>query len=258
MYRFFPPPAGPRWSSRRGPDDEGRGLYGVLIGCYLLGIRIVFFQNGISSSCDSAAVADGADDSVDPRGPPRNWTLSATTSILLRFTPSVSQLRCRRRPSTSTGRPLERYSAQFSAVFPNTEMSKKETSSLTSLVDFALYLEFTAMLKLVTASPEGRKRVSGSRTRLPARMTRLKVTIGTLPCPARQASAGAAGVWGVSGAGVSGAGAPESAGTSPAGGAAASTFGASSAVCSVVRWRRMPSEILMLRSTSSTTPRFPV
>src|SRR5512143_1148013 len=44
MYRFFPPPAGPRWSSRRGPDDEGRGLYGVLIGCYLLGIRIVFFS----------------------------------------------------------------------------------------------------------------------------------------------------------------------------------------------------------------------
>src|SRR5512143_2692349 len=44
MYRFFPPPAGPRWSSRRGPDEEGRGLYGVLIGCYLLGIRIVFFS----------------------------------------------------------------------------------------------------------------------------------------------------------------------------------------------------------------------
>src|SRR3989339_850038 len=43
MYRFFPPPAGPRWSSRRGPDD-GRGLYGVLIGYYLLGIRIVFFS----------------------------------------------------------------------------------------------------------------------------------------------------------------------------------------------------------------------
>src|SRR5512139_4199889 len=44
MYRFFPPPAGPRWSSRRVPDDEGRGLYGVLIGYYLLGIRIVLFS----------------------------------------------------------------------------------------------------------------------------------------------------------------------------------------------------------------------
>src|SRR5450759_2891328 len=44
MYRFFPPPAGPRWSSRRGPEDDGRGLYGVLIGCYLLGILIVFFS----------------------------------------------------------------------------------------------------------------------------------------------------------------------------------------------------------------------
>src|SRR5512140_323118 len=46
MYRFFPPPGppGPRWSSRRGPEEDGRGLYGVLIGCYLLGIRIVFFS----------------------------------------------------------------------------------------------------------------------------------------------------------------------------------------------------------------------
>src|SRR5512135_2457352 len=136
MYRFFPPPAGPRWSSRRGPEDDGRGLYGVLIGCSLLGILSYFFQNGISSSCDSGAGAAGAEGSADaPRGPPRNWTLSATTSILLRFTPSVSQLRCRRRPSTSTGRPFERYSAQFSPVFPKTEISKKETSSLTSLFD---------------------------------------------------------------------------------------------------------------------------
>src|SRR5512145_1200040 len=142
-------------------------------------------SSGPSAACGGAP--PGPASAAPPLGLPRNWTLSATTSILLFLTPSDSQRRCRSRPSTRTGRPLERYSAQFSPSLPKTTMSKNDTSSFNSL--FCLYRELTAMPKLVTERPEGRYRISGSRTRLPARMTRLNVTMDS-PFPLRGGSGG--------------------------------------------------------------------
>src|SRR4249920_1487284 len=63
--------------------------------------------------------------SLSPREP-RNWTVSATTSTFERLPPSCdSHSLHSSRPSIATGRPLERYWAQFSPCAPHTLMSKK-------------------------------------------------------------------------------------------------------------------------------------
>src|SRR5215211_7310681 len=56
---------------------------------------------------------------------PRNCTLFAMISTACRFDPScASHSRQSSRPSTATGRPLERYWAQFSPCAPQTVTSK--------------------------------------------------------------------------------------------------------------------------------------
>src|SRR5512135_2453573 len=226
MYRFFPPPAGPRCSSRRGPDDVGRGLYGVLIGCYLLGIRLVFF--------------------------------SERDIVVLRF-------RRRRRRPGSVGRPAARPAEELDVVRHDLDLAPLYAVGLPApLPEAPLDQDGTALGKVLGAIlarlPEHRDVEEGdlfldlvvclvaaihrdaetghgnsgrekARLRIPHEVAGEYDTVEgdhrDPPCPARQASAGAAG--------ASGAGVPESVGASPAGGAAASAFGASVAVCRVVR-----------------------
>src|SRR6266498_1395731 len=64
---------------------------------------------------------------------PRNCTVSAITSTAWRFEPScASHSRHSSRPSTPTGRPFERYCAQFSPWLPQTVRSEEHTSELQS------------------------------------------------------------------------------------------------------------------------------
>src|SRR4051812_8463331 len=97
-------------------------------------------QNGMSSSpvlpagaLAKSAVSAGTSDcgvnrpplSPPPSREPRNWTESAMISIDWRLFPCLSShSRQSRRPSTASGRPFERYWAQFSPWAPHTVTSK--------------------------------------------------------------------------------------------------------------------------------------
>src|SRR5438094_3016690 len=92
-------------------------------------------QNGMSSSADPVksslpAVAAAGTNWRSPSAPPsprlpRNWTVSAMISTAWRLVPSwASHSRQSRRPSTPTGRPLERYCEQLSPWLPQTVTSK--------------------------------------------------------------------------------------------------------------------------------------
>src|SRR5688572_28058360 len=88
-----------------------------------------------------------------------------------RFEPSFdSHSRQSRRPSTATGRPLDRYVAQFSPCAPQTVTSKK--FGLSSHSPFAFFRRLlTATRSLQTDVPLGKLRSSGSRVRLPVTTT---------------------------------------------------------------------------------------
>src|SRR3990172_12406901 len=148
-------------------------------------------QNGTSSSSAGRGVSS-SDAPVSLR-PPTNWTRSATTSCLLRFWPSwVSHDRCCSRPSTSTCRPLLRYSAQVCACLSQTTTVMKQASSLRSPA-LVVKERLTATSKLHTAMPAGVCRSSGSLVRFPSRITLLKLAItdlldgcrGSFPTPRR-------------------------------------------------------------------------
>src|SRR5688572_23626076 len=88
--------------------------------------------------------------------PPRNCTVSATTSSLLRLSPSlVSQEENSSRPSTKTGRPFVRYWLQISPSRPHAVMSTKQTVSFFSPLPLSVYSRLTARPNLATAVPEG-------------------------------------------------------------------------------------------------------
>src|SRR5919206_233663 len=86
---------------------------------------------------------------------------------------SVSHSRHSRRPSSATGRPLERKRAQFSPCAPQTVTSKKLGLSSHSPVDWFLRRVLEAMRREQTDRPLAVERSSGSRVRLPVRTTRL-------------------------------------------------------------------------------------
>src|SRR5437763_6171518 len=119
--------------------------------------------------------------SASPRLP-RNWTLSAMISTACRFVPSwASHSRHSRRPSTATGRPLERYCAQLSPWLPQTVMSKYFGFSVHSPVAPSFRRVFTASRRLQTAVPLGVWRSSGSLVRLPTSTTRLMLAMFLAP-----------------------------------------------------------------------------
>src|SRR5215207_9915073 len=106
--------------------------------------------------------------------PPRNCTASATISTLWRLLPScASHSRHSRRPSSATGRPLERKRAQFSPWAPQTVTSKKLGLSSHSPVAWFLRRVLDAIRSEHTDMPLAVERSSGSRVRLPVRTTRL-------------------------------------------------------------------------------------
>src|SRR5829696_3056499 len=106
--------------------------------------------------------------------PPRNWTASATISTLWRLLPSrASHSRHSRRPSSATGRPLERKRAQFSPWAPQTVTSKKLGLSSHSPVAWFLRRVLDAIRSEHTDMPLAVERSSGSLVRLPVRTTRL-------------------------------------------------------------------------------------
>ncbi len=79
---------------------------------------------------------------------------SATISTLDRFSPSsLSQLRCSRRPATTTRAPLVRLRATFSARSPQQTTSKNEVDSSHSLVVRSCHLRLTATDRDVVAWP---------------------------------------------------------------------------------------------------------
>src|SRR5919109_1322946 len=107
------------------------------------------------------------------RGLERNWTESAMMSIAWRLLPSCSHSRHSRRPSTATGRPFERYRAQFSPCAPQTVTSKKLGLSTHSPVELSLRRVLHATRSLQTEVPLGSERSSGSVVRFPVMITRL-------------------------------------------------------------------------------------
>src|SRR6267143_6892443 len=112
-----------------------------------------------------------------PRSPPaRNTTPPtglATISVVYCLAPSLLvHSRVCRRPSMKTWRPLERYSPQFSAVFPHTTTRCHSVRSC-FWPDLSVHASFVATVKFATACPLGVYRTSGSRPRLPTRMTLL-------------------------------------------------------------------------------------
>src|SRR6267378_2615227 len=108
--------------------------------------------------------------------PPRKTTPPtglATISVVNCLAPSLLvHSRVCRRPSTYTERPLERYSPQFSAALPHTTT---RCHSVRSCFWPALSVQasLVATVKFATACPLGVYRTSGSRPRLPIRMTLL-------------------------------------------------------------------------------------
>src|SRR5207253_4810353 len=112
-----------------------------------------------------------------PRSPPaRNTTPPtgfATTSVVYCLAPSLFvHSRVCSRPSMYTCLPLERYSPQFSAVFPHTTTRCHSVRSC-FWPDLSVQASFVATVKFATACPLGVYRTSGSRPRLPIRMTLL-------------------------------------------------------------------------------------
>src|SRR5215218_9913797 len=106
--------------------------------------------------------------------PPRNWTASATISTLWRLLPSwASHSRHSRRPSSATGRPLERKRAQFSPWAPQTVTSKKLGLSSHSPVAWFLRRVLDAIRSEQTDMPLAVERSSGSRVRLSVSTKRL-------------------------------------------------------------------------------------
>src|SRR5262245_12425074 len=113
--------------------------------------------------------------------PPRNCTESAMISTAWRFEPSwASHSRQSSRPSTPTGRPLERYWGQASALLPQTVTSK--LVGLSPQLPWASFWRvLTAMRSLQAAVPLGVCRSSGSRVRLPTSTTRLMFAMSSTP-----------------------------------------------------------------------------
>src|SRR5438874_2178816 len=111
--------------------------------------------------------------------PPRNWNPSTMTLCLLRLPPLSlsSQVSYLSRPSTRIGLPFWQYLLMVSAIFPKAEQSMKSTSSRSSPWGVR-HLWLTARPKSTTAVWLGRKRNCGSRVRLPARITLLKLAMG--------------------------------------------------------------------------------
>src|SRR6202171_1728312 len=112
-----------------------------------------------------------------PRSPPaRNTTPPtglATISVVYCLAPSLLvHSRVCRRPSTKTWPPLERYSAQFSADLPQTTMRCHSVRSC-FWPALSVHASLVATVKFATACPPGVYRTSGSRPRLPTRMTLL-------------------------------------------------------------------------------------
>src|SRR3954471_4322027 len=112
-----------------------------------------------------------------PRSPPARKTTPptglATTSVVYCLAPSLLvHSRVWSRPSTKTWRPLERYSPQFSAALPQTTT---RCHSVRSCFWPALSVQasLVATVKFATAAPLGVYLTSGSRPRLPIRMTLL-------------------------------------------------------------------------------------
>src|SRR6267378_4183115 len=112
-----------------------------------------------------------------PRSPPaRNTTPPtglATISVVFCLAPSLLvHSRVCRRPSMKTWRPLERYSPQFSADLPQTTMRCHSVRSC-FWPALSVHASLVATVKFATACPPGVYRTSGSRPRLPTRMTLL-------------------------------------------------------------------------------------
>jgi hypothetical protein len=106
--------------------------------------------------------------------PPRNCTASAMMSTDWRLLPSLSShSRHSRRPSIATGRPFERYRAEFSPWAPQTVTSKKFGLSTHSPVELSLRRVLQATRSLQTDVPLGSERSSGSDVRFPVMITRL-------------------------------------------------------------------------------------
>ena len=81
------------------------------------------------------------------------------------------QLRCSRRPVTTTRAPLVRLRATFSASSRQQATSKKEVDSSHSLVSRFCHRRLTASDSELWAWPSLVYRISGSRVRLPATVT---------------------------------------------------------------------------------------
>src|SRR3989441_7010534 len=112
-----------------------------------------------------------------PRSPPARKTTPptglATISVVYCLAPSLFvHSRVCSRPSMYTCLPLERYSPQFSAVFPHTTTRCHSVRSC-FWPDLSVHASFVATVKFATACPLGVYRTSGSRPRLPTRMTLL-------------------------------------------------------------------------------------
>src|SRR5688572_17569712 len=97
---------------------------------------------------------------------------SATISVVYLSWPSLScHLRVRRRPSTYTCEPFFRYSPAISASLPRNTIRCHSVSSFFSPLALSFHWKDVATDTLVSAAPSGMYRVSGSRPRLPTRMT---------------------------------------------------------------------------------------
>src|SRR6267378_2187829 len=112
-----------------------------------------------------------------PRSPPARKTTPptglATISVVNCLAPSLLvHSRVCRRPSTKTWRPLERYSPQFSAALPHTTTRCHSVRSC-FWPALSVHASLVATVKFATACPLGVYRTSGSRPRLPTRMTLL-------------------------------------------------------------------------------------
>src|SRR5688500_12812519 len=105
----------------------------------------------------------------EPSRLPRNCTDSAMISTDCRLPPPslASHSRHSRRPCTATGRPFDRYVAQFCPCAPHTVTSKKLGLSSHSPVLPFLRRLLTATRSLQTEFPLEKLRSSGSRVRLP-------------------------------------------------------------------------------------------
>src|SRR5262245_5755218 len=119
-----PAPAGPL--HRLAPAAPALSVFLLSIApCHQKGMSSSF---ALPKSAFSAVAPAGTNwrspPSASPRLP-RNWTLSAMISTAWRLEPScASHSRQSSRPSTPTGRPLDRYCAQLSPWLPQTVTSK--------------------------------------------------------------------------------------------------------------------------------------